>query len=102
MGKHENSYERVPRDGYQTRQEYVVRSFAEHVGVEGLYLWEFMAGEGFMARNLRASGARVFTSDIEPHPDLDAVWDFFSPGLPPGLQSFDGMVSNSAWGERNT
>jgi hypothetical protein len=101
MGKHENGYERVPRDGYQTRQEYVVRSFAEHVAIEGLRLWEFMAGEGFMARNLQANGARVFTSDIEPHPGLDAVWDFFAPGLPPRLQSFDGMVSNPAWGKRN-
>jgi hypothetical protein len=43
----------------------------------------------------------VFTSDIEPYPGLDAVFNFLSPDLPRGLQPFDGIVTNSPWGKRN-
>jgi hypothetical protein len=102
MGKHETGYARVERDGYQTRQGFVVRALAEHVAIEGLDIWEFAAGEQLMARDLKACGARrVFTSDIEPYPGLDAVFDFLSPGLPAGLTQFDGMVTNPPWGVGN-
>jgi hypothetical protein len=101
VGKHENGYTRVERDAYQTRQAYVVRSLAEHVVVEGLDIWECAAGEQFMARTLEACGARVFTSDVEPYPGLDATFDFLTPELPPGLHSFDGIVTNPAWGKGN-
>jgi hypothetical protein len=96
MGKHENGYMRVERDSYNS-PPFVARSLTEHINVEGLRIWEIAAGRGQLARELEAQGARVFSSDIEPHEGLDAVFDFLSPGLPPGLRQFDGMISNPPW-----
>jgi hypothetical protein len=100
MGKHENGYTRVERDAYNS-PSWCARSLAEHVTLEELRTWEFAAGEGQLARGLESVGARVFTSDIDPHPGLDAVFDFLAPGLPPGLRQFDGMVTNPPWGKGN-
>jgi hypothetical protein len=100
VGKHENSYARVDRDSYNS-PPVVGRGLAEHVHLESLRIWEIAAGRGQLARELEVQGARVFSSDIEPHEGLDAVFDFLSPGLPPGLRQFDGMVSNPPWGVRN-
>ena len=53
-----------------------------------------------MVRALEAHGAKVFASDIELHPGLDATFDFLYPGLPPG-PCWDGIVTNPPWGKRN-
>lgn len=49
----------------------------------------------------REQGAKVFATDIEPHDGLDEVFDFLSPGQPKGLERYDGIVTNSAWGKGN-
>lgn len=54
-----------------------------------------------MARTLATHGAQVFSSDIEPHEKLDAVFDFLGPGTPDGLGHVDGTITNSPWGFRN-
>jgi hypothetical protein len=96
MGKHENGYTRVPRDGYPT-PAWCVRALAEHVNLAGLRVWEPAAGAGHLARGLESAGARVFTSDIDLHPHLDAQFDFLSAGLPAGLRQYDGCVTNPPW-----
>jgi hypothetical protein len=100
MGKHETTYTRVERDCYPS-PGWGARALAEHVHIEGLRIWELAAGEGRLARALESLGAHMFASDIDPHPGLDARFDFLSPGLPPGLRHFDGMITNPAWGEGN-
>jgi hypothetical protein len=100
VGKHETGYARVPRDAYTT-PSWCIDALAEHVRIEGLKIWECAANEGRMVRALEARGAKVFASDIAPHPGLDAIFDFLSQGLPPGLSSWDGIVTNPAWGDRN-
>jgi hypothetical protein len=100
MGKHENGYTRVPRDVYTT-PGWCIDALAEHVQLERLKIWECAANSGRMVRALEARGAKVFASDIEAHDGLDAVFDFLTPGLPPGLSSWDGVVTNPPWGERN-
>ena len=78
MGKHENGYARVARDFYPT-PSWVVDALAEHVELRGRRIWEPAAGDGRMARTLALHGARVFSSDIEPHANLGTrvviVWD---------------------------
>jgi hypothetical protein len=101
MGKHETKYDRVPRDRYPT-PAWVVHALAEYVELKNRRIWEPAAGDGRMARALETHGARVFSSDIEPHDSLDAVFDFLSSsGFPDGLARFDGCVTNPAWGRRN-
>jgi hypothetical protein len=85
MGKHETGYARVERDGYNS-PPWVARALAEHVHLEERKVWEPAAGAGHLARALESVGARVFASDITAHPDLDARFDFLTPGLPPGLR----------------
>ena len=43
----------------------------------------------------------TLATDIEPHAGLDLVFDFLTPGLPAGLERFDGIVTNPAWGQGN-
>jgi hypothetical protein len=100
MGKHERGYERVAQDAYTT-PAWVIDALAEHVAIEGLKIWEPAANSGRMVRALEARGAKVFASDIESHPGLNAVFDFLVPGLPPGLTGFTGVVTNPSWGQRN-
>jgi hypothetical protein len=100
VGKHETGYVRVERDAYPT-PPWCVRALAEFIALEGRTIWECAAGDRRMARALEAEGARVFTSDIEPHDGLDAVFDFLSPDLPPGLGRYDGIVTNNPWGKGN-
>jgi hypothetical protein len=96
MGKHENGYARVERDGYPT-PTWCARALVEHVHLEGLRIWEPAAGSGHLARGLETVGARVFASDIDRHPRFD----FLTPGLPAGLRQFDGIVTNPPWGAGN-
>jgi hypothetical protein len=100
MGKHENGYARVDRDDYPT-PAWCARALAEHVRLEGLRIWEPAAGAGHLARGLEAVGARVFTSDVELNPGLDAQFDFLSAGMPVGLRQYDGCVTNPPWGQGN-
>jgi hypothetical protein len=100
MGKHGADFARVERDCYPT-PAWCARALAEHVHVEGLRVWECAAGAGQLARALESLGARVFASDIDPHPDLDAQFDFLTPGLPAGLKHFDAIITNSPWGKGN-
>jgi hypothetical protein len=100
MGKHETAYARVERDGYNS-PSWVARALAEYVHLEERKVWEPAAGAGQMACALESVGARVFTSDIAPRPGLDARFDFLTPGLPPGLRHFDGIVTNPPWGQGN-
>jgi hypothetical protein len=100
MGKHEQGYTRVDRDFYPT-PSWVIDALAEHVELQNRRIWECAAGDGRMARTLAIHGARVFSSNLEPHASLDAVFDFLSPGFPEGLGHFDGIITNSKWGHRN-
>jgi predicted RNA methylase len=100
MGKHEASYARVERDNYPT-PAWCARALAEHVHLIGLRIWEPAAGAGHLARALGSLGARVFASDIDQHPDLDAQFDFLSAGLPAGLRQYDGCATNPPWGKGN-
>jgi predicted RNA methylase len=100
MGKHENGYARVERDGYPT-PSWCARALAEHVRLEGLRIWEPAAGSGHLARGLESAGARVFASDVDAHPGLDAQFDFLMAGLPAGLRQYDGCVTNPPWGQGN-
>ena len=62
-------------------------------------LGSWPAGEGYLARSLRAQGASVFASDIHDYGrGQDAVFDFLSPGLPAGLPPCDLLASNPAFG----
>lgn len=100
VGKHETGYARVPRDLYPT-PAWCIRALAEHVELAGRRIWECAAGDGQMVRALQEQGAKVFATDIEPHDGLDEVFDFLSPGEPKGLERYDGIVTNSAWGKGN-
>ena len=100
MGKHETGFARVPRDAYPT-PPFCARALAEHVHLTGLRVWEPAAGSSQLARALGSLGARVFASDIDQHPDLDARFNFLAPGLPAGLRQFDGIVTNPPWGTGN-
>jgi hypothetical protein len=97
MGKHQTGYARVERDGYQS-PPWLIKALAEHVELRDRYVWEFAANSGRMSQALRDQGAQVFSSDIEPHPGLDAVFDFLSPGFPPGLvRPPDAYITNPPW-----
>jgi hypothetical protein len=101
MGKHETSFARVERDNYPT-PSWCVRALAEHVYLDGLRIWEPAAGAGRLAGALKSLDANVFQSDIDPHPNLDAQFDFLNFGLLPlGLCRFDGIVTNPPWGVGN-
>jgi hypothetical protein len=100
MGKHETGYARVPRDAYTT-PSWCIDALAEHVQLEGRKIWECAANSGRMVRALQAQGAKVFASDIDPHPGLDAVFDFLSPCLSPEIPAWDGIITNPPWGARN-
>jgi hypothetical protein len=100
MGKHENGYDRVDRDFYPT-PSWAVDALAEHVELQNRKIWECAAGDGRMANALATHGARVFSSDVEPHDRLDAAFDFLSFGLPSGLERFDLAITNPPWGEKH-
>jgi hypothetical protein len=99
VGKH-GSYPRVLRDLYPT-PAWCIDALAEHVDLGGRRIWECAAGKGQMVRALEAHRAQVFSSDIDAQACCDAVFDFLSPGLPPGLDWFDGIITNPAWGSGN-
>jgi hypothetical protein len=92
MGKHEHGY---------NAPAWVIDALAEHVELQNRKIWECAAGDGRMARAIRAHGADVFSTDIAAHDCLDTVFDFLSPGYPDGLGHYDGVVTNSAWGPGN-
>jgi hypothetical protein len=52
----------------------------QHVDLAGREAWEFAAGEGYMVKDMRRRGARVFASDIVQRNGfkLDAIYDFVS------------------------
>jgi hypothetical protein len=53
MGKHETSYERMPRDFYPT-PAWVTEALAEHVELAGKRILEPACGDGRMAEALSA------------------------------------------------
>jgi hypothetical protein len=100
MGKHEDGYERVPRDFYPT-PAWVTKALGEYVKFAGQRIWEPAAGRGDMAEVLAAAGADVYSSDIEQRDyKLDRVHDFLLP--PPADLKFHGIISNPPYGLRNS
>jgi hypothetical protein len=78
MGKHENGYQRSPRDFYPTRQAWVTHVLLPHINIGGRKVLEPAAGEGHMAEVLKAAGAAsVFCNDIEDRGyPLDQISDY--------------------------
>lgn len=77
MSRRDSTYERKPRDLYETPAwvtEIIAREMA--LGVPGTKVWEPAAGTGAMAKVLRECGAEVWASDIEPHPTIDGIGNF--------------------------
>jgi hypothetical protein len=102
MGKHQTGYERVDKDLYPTRERWVTEALLAHIDLAGLVVWEPAAGEGDMAKVLKASSAaRIYCSDVvdRGYP-LDALHDFTSPSSPdPGIR-FDAIITNPPFGLR--
>jgi hypothetical protein len=100
MGKYGNEYERPDKDLFPT-PAWVTEALAEHVDLAGRTIWEPAAGTGEMAEALKAAGAKVYCSDIEQRSyPLDERMDFTC-GRKPKLRHCDGIVTNSAYGDRN-
>jgi hypothetical protein len=94
MGKYNTRHKRVARDLYQTIDRRPIAALAEHFNFAGREIWEFAAGQGYMVRDMRRLGARVFASDIVRYDGfkLDAIYDFTS--NKPAPTSFRNPVSN--------
>lgn len=67
-------YARIAHDAYQT-PAWVTELLLKHVAFESV-VWEPAAGEGFMARPLKAAGLDVFTGDIRKCGTNDDRVDF--------------------------
>jgi hypothetical protein len=100
VGKHETGFARVERDFYPT-PNWVIEALAEHIDLAGMRVWEPACGNGQMAEALKASGASVYSSDVEDHgyAGLDAVLDFAA-GQHPNTARFSGIVTNPPFGAR--
>jgi hypothetical protein len=97
LGKHETNYLRVTKDAYRS-PAWVITALAEHVELRDRLAWEMAANNGQMTQALRDVGATVFSSDIESHPGLDAIFDFLTDGFPSGLERApDVYVTNPPW-----
>jgi hypothetical protein len=99
MGKHENGYERSPRDFYPTRQAWVTEALLSHFDIAGLNVLEPATGEGHMAEVIKAGGAAsVFCNDIEDRGyPLDRISDFTTTVSP---KQFDAIITNPPQGGR--
>ncbi len=99
MGKHETGFARVERDFYPT-PSWVVEALAEHVDLAGMRVWECACGSGQMSEALKATGASVYSSDIEDYgySGLDAVLDFVD-GQHPDIR-FNAVITNPPFGSR--
>jgi len=76
MSQRNSEYERKERDLYET-PEWVTEALVSHLRfVNGAVIWEPAAGNGRMAGVLRAMFPNVYSSDIEPNPNLDESGDF--------------------------
>jgi hypothetical protein len=99
VGKHETGFARIERDFYPT-PAWVIEALAEHVDLAGMRVWECACGDGRMAEALKAAGASVFASDIEPRGgSIDAVINFVA-GQIPQAEHFDGVITNPPFGNR--
>ena len=101
MGKHENGYERSPRDFYPTRQPWVIHGLLAHIDIRGLNVLEPATGAGHMAEVLKATGAAsVFCNDIEDRGyPLDQISDFTTAVFP---KQFDAIITNPPQGGRTS
>ena len=101
MGKHENGYERSPRDFYPTRQPWVIHGLLAHIDIRGLNVLEPAAGGSHMAEVLKATGAAsVFCNDIEDRGyPLDQISDFTTAVFP---KQFDAIITNPPQGGRTS
>lgn len=88
-----SGYKRLARDAYNTVDERLLAQLLARCSVTGLRIWEPAAGQGHLARALRAAGAQcVIESDIE------SGYDFFS--LQPRRGEIDAIVTNPPYGPR--
>ena len=101
MGKHENGYERSPRDFYPTRQPWVIHGLLAHIDIRGLNVLEPAAGGSHMAEVLKATGAAsVFCNDIENRGySLDQISDFTTAVFP---KQFDAIITDPPQGGRTS
>jgi hypothetical protein len=99
MGKHDDGYDRAPRDLYPT-PAWVTEALAEHVALAGRSIWEPASGTGLMADAMRAAGARVFCTDIHDYGRQDEVLDFLT-GRLPRLDHYDAIITNPPYGKGN-
>jgi hypothetical protein len=99
MGKQGRAEKPVDRDAYPT-PAWVTETLLPHVDVAGRVVWEFAAGKGQMAEELKAGGAaKVWCTDIHDYGyPLDQLFDFLSNDDPPF--TFDDIISNPPYGYR--
>jgi hypothetical protein len=88
----------VERDFYPT-PAWVTEALAEHVDLAGMHVWECACGTGKMSEALKATGASVYSSDIEDrgYSGLDAVLDFID-GPHPDIR-FNAVITNPPFGK---
>ncbi|MBK1793383.1 hypothetical protein JHL21_02585 [Devosia sp. WQ 349] len=96
-----SNFERKANDLYQT-EPWATEVLLRHFPMAGLHVWEPAAGNHMMADVLKASGAKVFTSDIATYDRVhDNNFDFLA-GFHAGPSDFFGaIITNPPYGKGN-
>lgn len=94
-----SGYVRRENDLYET-ETWVTSAFCRYFPVAGMTIWEPAAGNHLVAKELRAKGATVSTSDIETYDvEHDFMFDFLSDRE--DYEIFDGIFTNPPYGKGN-
>lgn len=88
-----SGYKRLDRDSYNTVDERLLAQLLARCSVTGLTIWEPAAGEGHLARALRAAGAKTVIES-----DIATGHDFFKLQAKSG--AIEAIITNPPYGEK--